>query len=82
MYHGRIPPHLWIGDRVTISKAAQEKLDQSIKNETVEVSIEFEQEGEPLKGSSRSAVGSFYFLLATIFAIGLCVGTILAHIEN
>mgnify|MGYP001178463467 CR=1 FL=1 len=38
MYYGRIPPHLALGERVTISKEAQRKYEESLEK-TEEVQI-------------------------------------------
>lgn len=67
MYYGRIPPHIGLGDRVTISKEAQRKYEES-QQETNKVEITSEPELE----------NSFilFLLVSGSFVVGTVIGTL------
>ena len=67
MYYGRIPPHIGLGDRVSISKEAQQKYEESQqKIKKVEIVAE--------PGLENSFI--LFLLVSGSFIAGTIIGTL------
>ena len=67
MYYGRIPPHLALGDRVSVSKEAQRKYEESQqKAEEIEIT----------GGNNIEYPFILFLFMSGSFMIGAIIGTL------
>ena len=91
MHYRGIPPHLWGGDRVTISPEVKKRLQQNIENEleyrkgSGEINIDFDnhsQLDDPKADKNIKKIADLVFVSVIGFMAGLWVGVIFSTISN
>ena len=88
MYHGRIPPHLWGGDRVTISPEAKRRLQQNIDIEleyrkgSGKITVDFENDSqlEDQKNAKFNKLADLMFVGIICLMAGFWFGMIIASV--